>query len=422
MRRIFVHLTIIALTALAPAVRAADEDAVKEKIKELNNLSGNEAVLKKVRDLLKDKDAAKKLVKAADEMAKLDSKQFKYTGAQALAVTAFQLKDYEAAMRFYKICDKKANELKSATKILEAFEGQFRVLLVTKRFDDAEQLCRKLLETEGSEDLENSKIFVSEQLIMVMARQGKVDEALKLADGMIKRVPQVDWFFLRVKGSVLHEAGRDEEAVKAYLESIDKLENDEALKPQVQESLISENRYLLSNVYVELNQVDKAAEQLKELLKQKPDNPSYNNDLGYIWADHNMNLDESEKLVRKAIDLDRKKRDEERKKGELLPDEDHDNGAYLDSLGWVLFKKKQYAEAKKPLLEAAKTREGEHIEILDHLADVHMALGEKTEAISVWKKALDMDTSSKRDMRRRGEIVKKLKAAEGKSEKPPEKK
>src|SRR5262249_15143624 len=152
----------------------------------------------------------------------------------------------------------------------------------------------------------------------------------------------------------------------------------------------------------------KAAEQLKEVLKHKPDNPSYNNDLGYIWADHDMNLDEAEKLIRKAIDLERKNREELKKKGKkLLPEEDHDNGAYLDSLGWVLFKKKKFAEAKKELLEASKTKEGEHIEILDHLADVHMALSEKTEAIAVWKKALDMDTSTKRDLKRRGEIVKK---------------
>ena len=51
-----------------------------------------------------------------------------------------------------------------------------------------------------------------------------------------------------------------------------------------------------------------------------------------------------------------------------------------------------------------------------------MALSEKPEAIAVWKKALDMDTGTKRDLKRRGDIVKKLKAADGKSDKPAEKK
>ncbi|HEV3143292.1 MAG TPA: tetratricopeptide repeat protein [Gemmataceae bacterium] len=54
------------------------------------------------------------------------------------------------------------------------------------------------------------------------------------------------------------------------------------------------------------------------------------------------------------------------------------------------------------------------MEILDHLADVHMALGEKAEAIDVWKKALDTDPETKRDHKRMEEIRKKLKAAQGK--------
>ncbi len=97
-----------------------------------------------------------------------------------------------------------------------------------------------------------------------------------------------------------------------------------------------------------------------------------------------------------------------------MPEEDKDNGAYLDSLGWVLYKKKNYAEAKKYLLEAISTREGQGIEILDHLADVEMALGQKDEAIKTWKKAIDQELSSRRDFKRREEVIKKIKAAQGK--------
>src|SRR5262249_28055204 len=151
----------------------------------------------------------------------------------------------------------------------------------------------------------------------------------------------------------------------------------------------------LSGVYIEMNEVDKCAEQLQTLLKKHPDNATYNNDLGFIWADHDKNLDEAEKMIRKAIEEDRKQRKENA--AELTPDEDKDNAAYIDSLGWVLYKKKQYAEAKKYLQNATKEKDGQHVEILDHLADVHMALGEKTEAVAIWKKALDTDPETKRD-------------------------
>jgi tetratricopeptide (TPR) repeat protein len=163
-------------------------------------------------------------------------------------------------------------------------------------------------------------------------------------------------------------------------------------------------------VYIDLNQVDKAAAELEALLKKEPDNATYNNDLGYIWADHGMKLADSEKLIRKALEADRKQRQKEKDDPDLLPTEDKDNPAYLDSLGWVLFKQKKYKEAKEPLLKAVVEEDGKHAEIYDHLAEVHLALGEKAEAVAVWKKALKFPAAGKRDQDRRAEIEKKLKA------------
>src|SRR5262249_41690714 len=133
---------------------------------------------------------------------------------------------------------------------------------------------------------------------------------------------------------------------------------------------------------------------------------TYNNDLGYIWADHDMNLEEAEKLIRKALEEDKKQR---RANPELDAEDDHDNAAYLDSMGWVLYKRKQYQEAKKYLLQAVEQKEGQHIEILDHLADTHMALGEKAEAKAVWKKALEIEARDHRERQRKTEVEKKIK-------------
>jgi len=157
---------------------------------------------------------------------------------------------------------------------------------------------------------------------------------------------------------------------------------------------------------VDFKDVDKATTHFKALLAKKPDNPTYNNDLGYVWADHDKNLDEAEKLIRKAIDEERKQRKD---KKDLKPEEDKDNAAFLDSLGWVLFKKKKYQEAKPVLLEAVKDKTGQHAEIYDHLGDVHLALGEKAEAVAAWKKALTVTGTGKRDLERKVQIEKKLK-------------
>lgn len=406
-------LPAVMVLVLAGIARADDNepDALKKKVLDLNKTTGEDAVRDRVRDLIKDKANTTKLLKVADDMAKLDSKQLNFNTAYMLAIAAGQFKDYDISLRLFRVCDKKARELKSSKKMLEAYDGQWRILFDTKKFEEAEELGQKLLEEQGDEDFEQAKVLVMEQVIQAKTKQGKVEEALKLTDNLIK-LDEGGWYFLHRKGWVLHESGKPEEAVKAYLESIARLEKNERLKPEDQERFIDRTKYILSNVYVDLNQVDKAAANLKDLLKKKPDNSTYNNDLGYIWADHDMNLDEAEKLIRKAIDEDRKARKKEK---DLAPEDDKDNAAYLDSLGWVLFKKKKYAEAKKYLEEAVKDKdEGQHIEIIDHLGDVQMALGEKAEAIKTWKLALEQDAKSNRDFKRREEVIKKVKAAEGK--------
>jgi Tfp pilus assembly protein PilF len=252
---------------------------------------------------------------------------------------------------------------------------------------------------------------VMEYLIPAQAKQGKIAEAMKHVDELDSRF-KGEWSIVRLKGWVQFEAGKLEDSVKSYNEAIDLLKKADNLTPARQEQQVASLRYVLSGVFVEMNDINKAAEQLQMLLKKKPDYPGYNNDLGYIWADHDMKLDESEKLIRKALDEDRKLRKLDK---ELTKDEDKDKPEYLDSLGWVLYKQKKFAEAKKPLLEAIKDPDtGQHIEIFDHLADVHMALGEKADAIAVWKKALDLDVSGKRDLKRQQDVLKKIKAAEGK--------
>jgi predicted Zn-dependent protease len=142
---------------------------------------------------------------------------------------------------------------------------------------------------------------------------------------------------------------------------------------------------------------------LKALLAKEPNNPTYNNDLGFIWADHGKNLAEAEKLIRRAIDEERKL------KKKLKLDATKDNASYLDSLGWVLFKQGKAKEAKPYLLQAVKEKDGQNIEIYDHLGEVHMALGEKAEALTAWKKGVDIAGPGKRDQKRKTEMVKKLK-------------
>ena len=192
-----------------------------------------------------------------------------------------------------------------------------------------------------------------------------------------------------------------------YEDLIAKIDARKDIKQEVRESYLADLRYALTGVYIDAKKPDKAIQLLKDLVAKYADNATYNNDLGYIMADNGKDLAEAEKLIRKALELDRALR----KKMGVPPEEDKDNAAYLDSLAWVLFKRGQLAEARKILEEAVKQEEGQQAEIYDHLAEILIALKEKDKAIDLWKKALVGEAIGKREKARRLEIEKKLKAA-----------
>jgi tetratricopeptide (TPR) repeat protein len=280
------------------------------------------------------------------------------------------------------------------------------------QLDKATDLFKSVLADADTTGIRGRLVYVAEigRLIREKAKKDKAAQTVKLMDSLAKAVPD-SWPVLYLKGFAESSADQSEQAAKTWEDVLKRAEKDEALKndKELGPEFIKEMHIRLSNVYVDVNQIDKAADHLKDVLAEDPDDPGANNDLGYIWADHDMNLDEAEKMIRKALDEDRKRRMKD-------PDANPgagDNAAYLDSLGWVLFKKKKYQEAKAPLLEAVKDKDGKHVEIYDHLGDIHMALGEKKEAIAIWQEALKLETESKREKEIKTKVEKKLKEAEG---------
>ena len=406
-------LLALVVAAIASSAFAAD-DPIREKALKLNQTTGTSAMASRLSELLKDEAGTKKLLETAAKMVKDEKPNpLNYTACFILAKAAQIQKNPNAALVFYKACATDATKLGSAQKIIDVFNGMVGLYMVTKKYDEAIQACQEFLDIQ-IEDVENpinqEKPFMMEKLILATGRKGKLDDAIKLTENLIEK-DKGGWYFVRVKAEVFRDNEKYSDAADAYLETIERLKKGKRLEDEARDAYIRRMRYTLSGVYVDMKDIDKGAEQLQILLKDDPENATFMNDLGFIWADNDLKIEESEKLIRKAIAKDR----EQRKKIEDLPkDEDVDNPAYLDSLGWVLFKKKEYKEAKQHLTTAIKLEGGKNIEIFDHLADVHMALGEKAEAIKVWKESLKIEDSTKRDTERRKKVEQKLAAAEKK--------
>jgi tetratricopeptide (TPR) repeat protein len=414
---------------VASFLGAAETVDFAKKLKELDKVTGTEPMQGALKSLLDDKDGTKKLVAAAMPLVKEKKEALSYNAALVLALAAAEMKDMAKSEAFFRICMEKAAKLQSTRRLLQSYGGLIDLYYDNKKFAESARVCRELLELKtddgkprivlaavmtkfGEIDFNEDDAFdpakrirpgVHRLLIQAVTKQGDYDQALKLVNNLVKA--QDHWEQRQLKAWVLREAGKFDEAAKIYEDVIERIAKDKDIEPEEKEFNLERFRYTLSNVYVDMGKIDLASKQLQDLLAKKPDEPGYNNDLGYIWADNGMKLDEAEKMIRKALDLDRKKRQSNPK---LDPEDDHDNGAYLDSLGWVLFKKKNFAEAKKVLLDAVKDKSSQHIEIFDHLGDAHMALGEKAEAVAAWRKGLEFVGEGRRELERKVIVEKKI--------------
>ena len=112
---------------------------------------------------------------------------------------------------------------------------------------------------------------------------------------------------------------------------------------------------------------------LRAILDIDPDHAGAANDLGFHLADQGRNLDEAERLVRRAIAADRIDR---KKAGNAEPE----NAAYIDSLGWVLFRRANCRRREWNWNAPRRCTLGATDPVVwDHLGDVLFRLGEKAE-------------------------------------------
>ena len=115
---------------------------------------------------------------------------------------------------------------------------------------------------------------------------------------------------------------------------------------------------------------EQAAETSERALGVEPDDIGFNNDVAYGWIDRGIRLEEAERMIRFALSRN------------------PTQGAYLDTYGWLLYKKGSFAESKKWLLRAARAGDSGEAVILDHLGDTCWRLGESEEAIRYWTSAM----------------------------------
>ena len=211
---------------------------------------------------------------------------------------------------------------------------------------------------------EVSKAMPTDKRVQLMyasqlADMGQGDQALKIANAQLTNsaedrdmLPSIALINLRLHHSA--DAISELNKADAYATAPDQHLNIDLIR---------------ATVYDHDKQYDQAEAEYKKALAIDPQNATVLNDLGYMYADRGIHLDEALKMVQKAVEFEPQ------------------NGAYLDSLGWVYFKLGQYGPAEENLKKAID-RQSSDASIHDHLGQVYEATGKLQLAVGQWERSM----------------------------------
>lgn len=333
-------------------------------------------------ELTHDSEAMDLLIKLGQDWGKGDEPKLQFPQAWVLGELCGMADRWDEANTFYRKAIESRND---PPYQLYAELGQ--IFMNADRYDDAIKLFQEVV-NHPSSTLQESRWRALYSLSFALEFAGRTMEALAAAQESKSLVEQAD---IEPAISALHaqiawihyHSHNLDEAIRVY---------EETLKQYPRDQRIQENsRFSLSAIYVLKQDYVKGEALLQEVLDKDPDNSQANNDLGYLWADQNKNLEKAHEMIQKALT------------------NEPDNAAYLDSLGWVLFRLGKLEEAASKLEQACGMKRGDDPTLRDHLGDCYAKMGKTEEARKSWQQGLDLMIKKKsKDEKLRKSLREKL--------------
>jgi Tfp pilus assembly protein PilF len=251
-----------------------------------------------------------------------------------------------------------------------AFHRLYGLLTRRRKWDEAVDVCERSAEATGG--------GFGYYRAVPLAEQGNGVDALRIVDAFI--ATSGERFAGRVqRARVLLILGRPRDAAD---------ECREALKDAPTPADGRRARYVLADALESLKDYAGAEAELRGVLDDDPDDGLALNNLGYNLADQGRKLDEAEELVRRAIRLDRDAR-------ARAGNPEGESGVYLDSLGWVQFRRGKLAEARATLEAATRLPDSAADPVVwDHLGDVAFRQADPGRAKEAWATAVGLYENS----------------------------
>lgn len=341
-----------------------------------------------------------------------DNLEVKYNDVNLLEAEG---KTADAIARLHAMLDATAKKSYSAgeqtnrTLLLDRLGDLYRA---NEQFQDAVDTYRKIAQLDS-----NAGARASASIVETYREAGDFSKAEQEADAACKKYSD-DRTVKVVRASLLADMGRTDEAAAAVRQLLDgkhdretnlalaqiyekaKRFKEEAEALDAAEKLSEADdketvHFLRGAMYEKMNTLGPAEAEFRKVLEMNPQNANALNYLGYMLADRNLRLQEAQKLVAKALEIE------------------PDNGAFLDSLGWVNFRMGNLEEAEANLRRALERIKRDPT-VHDHLGDVYFQQGQTKAAIAQWEMSLrawERGSKSEADPAEIAKVQKKLESA-----------
>ena len=186
---------------------------------------------------------------------------------------------------------------------------------------------------------------------------GNASEAERFLQVSLNRRPASELY--EALADLYGRRGRMQDAISLLQQGLQKRPDDELL------------RFSLATAYERTGDFEHSLSTMRAVLTKNPENAAAMNFIGYTLAEKGERLEEAEQLLTHAL--------------KLKPD----NGSFLDSLGWIYFRRGDYSRAVATLEKAVGVAPDEVL-ILEHLGDAYRGAARAGEAAHIYQRALGL--------------------------------
>lgn len=232
-------------------------------------------------------------------------------------------------------------------------------LLLIETYRDSHQIDSAIAEAKKALDASPKDPGLTVSLAMLYGEKADAAQGTKILQGLLQGNDSDQEIYIDI--AQVQERGKQYADAEQSAQKAEQMARDQDGKETAW--------YMLGAIYERQKKFDLAEQQFRRILDASPNNAAVLNYYGYMLANRGIRLEEATALIQHAVQ------------------QDPDNGAYLDSLGWAFYKQNKLSEAEE-YLQKAVDRQGSDPTILSHLGNVYLKLGQNERAAGLLERSL----------------------------------